>query len=143
MRDGPPGISMPNMVSETKYRFGRAAQSLTFMLETCGDGDQSRALIESALQRMRRCGNEKTLRQIQALEALLHLRRGDLPLVSRWAEMCGLGPDDGPDYTNELAHTTLGRWLFATGDGGGPCRCSHACNARRRRARAGAPSSRF
>ncbi|MBV9929082.1 MAG: winged helix-turn-helix transcriptional regulator [Acidobacteria bacterium] len=93
-------------------------KGLTLMLEMCGDAEQSRRLIESAAGRMRRCGNEKTLRQLQALQALLHLRRGDHAFVGRWAESCGIGPEDEPDYPNELTHMTFARWLVAKGEAG-------------------------
>jgi LuxR family maltose regulon positive regulatory protein len=93
-------------------------KGLTLMLEMCGDAEQSRQLIESAMGRMRRCGNEKTLGQLQALQALLHLRRGDHAFVTRWAETCGIGPEDEPDYPNELTHMTFARWLVAKGEAG-------------------------
>ncbi|HKQ53415.1 MAG TPA: LuxR C-terminal-related transcriptional regulator, partial [Pyrinomonadaceae bacterium] len=90
-------------------------KSLSLVLELGGDTERAHALIESTLKRVRKYGNEVVVKQLQALRALLHLRRGDLAHVNRWADSCGLGPEDEPDYPNELAHTTLARWLIATG----------------------------
>ncbi len=89
---------------------------LVLMLEMSGDVDESDALIEGALKRVRRCGNEATIRQLQALRALLQLRRGDLSFTSQWAKTSGLAPEDEPTYLSELPHMTFARWLMATGE---------------------------
>jgi LuxR family maltose regulon positive regulatory protein len=93
-------------------------KSLTLVLEMSGDTERSQALIESAMKRVRKYGNEKVVEQLQALSALLHLRRGDISFANRWAESSGLRSEDEPDYLNELAHTTYARWLIATGRAG-------------------------
>jgi LuxR family maltose regulon positive regulatory protein len=90
-------------------------KSLACMLEICGDAEQAGELIESAFKRVGKYGNEATIKQLHALRALLHLRRGDISFVSGWVKTCGLGPEDEPDYLNELAYTTFARWLIATG----------------------------
>jgi LuxR family maltose regulon positive regulatory protein len=88
-------------------------KSLALMLEMCGDGKQIQELIESGLNRMKKYGNEIFARQLRALNALIHLRRGDDTFVNHWAESCGLSPDDEPTYQSELEYLALVRWLIA------------------------------
>jgi LuxR family maltose regulon positive regulatory protein len=90
-------------------------RGLCAMLETSGETAQADELISSALRRVRKYGDETTAGQLRALEAHFRLRRGDLAQATRWAEACGLTPDDEPTYQSELAHTTLARWLVARG----------------------------
>lgn len=89
---------------------------LAFMLELSGETAKAGELIQGALRRVRKYGDETTARQLQALEALLLLRRGRGTFqVNRWAETCGLTPQDEPAYQTELGHRTLARWLMARG----------------------------
>jgi LuxR family maltose regulon positive regulatory protein len=88
-------------------------KSLALMLEMCGERARSQELIESALKRARKHGNEIVPRQLQALIALIHLRRGDISLADSWAESRGLTPDGEPTYQSELEYLTLVRWLIA------------------------------
>jgi LuxR family maltose regulon positive regulatory protein len=91
-------------------------RSLAFMLDQCDDHAHSDVLIENALQRVKRCGNEAVERQLQALKALMVLRRGgDMSLVNRWAETSGLSADDEAEYLKEVSHLVFARWLIATG----------------------------
>jgi LuxR family maltose regulon positive regulatory protein len=90
-------------------------KSLAFILELTGDAAEAQALIEHGLSRVRKYGNEIAVRQLHALQALLHLRRGDLSAAHRWAETCGLSPQAEPAYLDELPQTTFARWLLATG----------------------------
>ncbi|HEV3469662.1 MAG TPA: LuxR C-terminal-related transcriptional regulator [Pyrinomonadaceae bacterium] len=90
-------------------------KSLATMLEMSGEAQQAESVLEGGVRRVKKLGNEVMLGQQRALQALFHLRRGDLPFVSRWAETCGLGPGDEPDFLEELPHMTFARWLLATG----------------------------
>ena len=66
-------------------------RSLAFMLDQCDDPAQSDVLIDNAWRRVRRCGNEVVEKQLEALKALMVLRRGgDMSIVNRWAESSGL-----------------------------------------------------
>lgn len=93
-------------------------RGLVTMLGMSGETAQAEGLIKSAITRVRKYGDETTAEQLQALDALVHLRRGDLPYVGRWAETSGLTADDEPSYQSELAHTVLARWLIARGKAG-------------------------
>lgn len=54
--------------------------------------------------------------QLEALTALMLLRRhGDMSVVNRWAETCGLSHEDEPVYEKESPHVTYARWLIASG----------------------------
>jgi LuxR family maltose regulon positive regulatory protein len=73
-------------------------------------------ILDQALRRYRRCGNEVVEKQLEALKALMVLRRGgDMLLPNRWADASGLSPDDEPHYDNEFQHIVFARWLIATG----------------------------
>ncbi|HWT03755.1 MAG TPA: LuxR C-terminal-related transcriptional regulator [Pyrinomonadaceae bacterium] len=91
---------------------------LALVLEMSGDTERAQALIGSAMKRVGKYGNEIAAKQLEAVRALLDLRRGDISSASRWAESCGLAAEDEPDYLGELAYTTLARWLLATGKAG-------------------------
>jgi LuxR family maltose regulon positive regulatory protein len=91
-------------------------KSLVLMLELCDDRAHADRLIEQALQRVRRYGNEVVEKQLEALKAFLVLRRGeDISIVSRWAEMSKLSAGDAADYAKEFSHLVFARWLIATG----------------------------
>jgi LuxR family maltose regulon positive regulatory protein len=91
-------------------------KSLAFMLDLCDDSAQADVLIDNAWRRSKRCGNEVVEKQLEALKALMVLRRGgDMAVVNRWAEASGLSTDDEPDYSKEISHFVLARWLIATG----------------------------
>ncbi|MEQ1764015.1 MAG: LuxR C-terminal-related transcriptional regulator, partial [Pyrinomonadaceae bacterium] len=89
-------------------------KSLAIMLEMNGDTGRSSVLIESGMNRMKKCGNEVFVRQLQALNAFLHLRRGEINVANSWGDSCGLSPDDRPTYLRELEYLTFARWLIAT-----------------------------
>jgi LuxR family maltose regulon positive regulatory protein len=91
-------------------------RSLAFMLDQCDDRAQSDMLIDNALRRVKRCGNEAVEKQLEALKALMVLRRGgDMSFVNRWAETSGLSADDEPAYLKEISHLVFARWMIATG----------------------------
>lgn len=90
-------------------------KSHSLMLDMCGEGLRSQQLIENALNQARRYGNERLVKQIQALDALIHLRHSDFSFVNRWASSCDLSADDEPTYQSELAHMTFARWLISSG----------------------------
>ena len=90
-------------------------KALALMLELCEDRAQAEALIDQALQRVRRWRNEVLEKQLNALNALILFRRGDVTLVNRWAETSGFSADDEADYRNEFCLQVLARWLIATG----------------------------
>ncbi|HEX8174181.1 MAG TPA: LuxR C-terminal-related transcriptional regulator [Pyrinomonadaceae bacterium] len=90
-------------------------KGLVLTLEMLGDNAQAEELIENGLKRVRKYGNDRVVRELLALKALTRLRRGDLSFVNRWADTCGLGAEDEPDYLSELAYTTFARWLIARG----------------------------
>ena len=93
-------------------------KSLAFMLDLCNDQLQTDLLIDQALRRVRRWGNEVIEPQLDALVALMVMRRrGDMSTVNRWAETCGLSHEDEPDYVKEYQHLIFARWLIATGKG--------------------------
>ena len=93
-------------------------KALAFSLDLCDDSGQADALIEQSLQRMRRWRNEVIEKQLEALKALLVMRRGgDLSIVNRWAEMSGLTVQDEPEYSRESSHLVYARWLISTGKG--------------------------
>lgn len=90
-------------------------KALAFMLDVCDDQHEANLLIDETRQRMRRWRNEVVEAQLEALTALMALRRGtDTSLVSRWAETCGLSHEDKPDYLKEFSHLIFARWLLAT-----------------------------
>ena len=91
-------------------------KSLAFMLDLCDDQLQADVLVDQALRRVRRWGNEVVEAQLEALTALMVMRRsGDMLVVNRWAETCGLSHEDAPDYVKEFQHLIFARWLIATG----------------------------
>ncbi len=91
-------------------------KSLAFMLDLCDDQLQADQLIAQALRRMRRWGNEVVERQLEALNALMVLRRrGEMSHVNRWAETSGLSHEDEASYEKEYQHLIFARWLIATG----------------------------
>ena len=91
-------------------------KSLAFMLDLCDDQLQADALLDQALRRVRRWGNDVVEPQLEALTALMVMRRrGDMALVNRWAETCGLSHYDKPDYLKEYSHLIFARWLIAVG----------------------------
>jgi LuxR family maltose regulon positive regulatory protein len=91
-------------------------RSLALMLELCDDRAQADVLIDNALRRVKRCGNEVVEKQLEALKAsMVLLRSGDMSSVNRWAEMSGLTAEDEADYSKEISHLVLARWLIATG----------------------------
>lgn len=89
-------------------------KSLALMLEMIDDPGKENVLIESGMNRMKKCGNEVFVLQLHALNALLYLRRGDMNLANSWGESCGLTPNDRPTYLRELEYLTFARWLIAT-----------------------------
>ena len=91
-------------------------KNLAFMLDLCDDQLQADVLIDQALRRVRRWRNDVVEAQLEALTALLVLRRrGEMLLVNRWAETSGLSHEDEPDYAKELSHLTFARWLITIG----------------------------
>jgi LuxR family maltose regulon positive regulatory protein len=90
-------------------------KSLALMLDLVDDSSQTDVIVDQALRRYRRCGNEVVEKQIEALKALLVLRRGgDMSQVSRWVQTSGLSAEDKAVYANEFAHLVLARWLIQT-----------------------------
>jgi LuxR family maltose regulon positive regulatory protein len=90
-------------------------KSLALMLDLVGDSSQTDAIVDQALRRYRRCGNKVVEKQIEALKALLVLRRGgDMSEVSRWVQTSGLSAEDKAAYANEFSHLVLARWLIQT-----------------------------
>jgi LuxR family maltose regulon positive regulatory protein len=93
-------------------------KSVAFMLDLCNDQLQADLLIDQALRRVRRWGNEVVEPQLEALAALMTMRRrGDMAVVNRWAETCGLSHEDEADYVLEYQHLIFARWLIAAGKG--------------------------
>lgn len=89
-------------------------KSIVSVCEVCGETKQAESLIEAGLNRMKKYSNEISSRQTRALEALIHLRRGNLSFINSWVETCGLSANDKPNYETELEHLTFSRWLMAT-----------------------------
>ena len=90
-------------------------KSLVLMLDLCDDSAQADVLLDQAVRRYRRCENEVVEKQLEALKALLVLRRGgDMSTVSRWVQTSGLAVDDKPSYAKEIPHLVLARWLIVT-----------------------------
>lgn len=103
--------SYPSFVVETM-------KGLALMLELVGDRPQADRLIDQALRRVRRYGNEVVEKQLEALQAFMVLYRGgEMAAVNRWAETSGLSVEDKPDYPREFQHLVFARWLIATGKG--------------------------
>ncbi|HWF87429.1 MAG TPA: LuxR C-terminal-related transcriptional regulator [Pyrinomonadaceae bacterium] len=91
-------------------------RSLALMLDLCDDQLQADQLLDQALRRTRRWGNEFVEPQLEALAAWLVLRRhGDMSVVNRWAETSRLSHEDQPEYVKEYGHVVFARWLIATG----------------------------
>ncbi|HEX8068751.1 MAG TPA: LuxR C-terminal-related transcriptional regulator [Pyrinomonadaceae bacterium] len=90
-------------------------RALAAMLDMAGETAQSDELIKNAINRVRKYNDDATTRRLQALDAFVRLRRGDLAHADRWAATCGLKPADEPDYASELPHTVYARWLLARG----------------------------
>ena len=53
--------------------------------------------------------------QVRAAQAQLWVAQGNLAAAGRWAQECGLGLDDEPDYLREFEYLTLARVLVAQG----------------------------
>ena len=53
------------------------------------------------------------LNPVPAQRARLLLAQGDVRSAARWADECGLGPGDPPDYPREPGHLVLARLLLA------------------------------
>jgi LuxR family maltose regulon positive regulatory protein len=101
-RESYPGFAAENM------------KSLVLMLELCNDGNQADLLIDQSIRRYQRGGNEVVEKQLEALKALLVLRRGgDMSAANRWAQASGLSAEDKPHYSTEFSHLVLARWLIA------------------------------
>ncbi len=91
-------------------------KALALMLELCDDGAQADVLIGQSLRRVRRWQNEVVEKQLEALQALMVLRRGgDISLVKRWAEASGWSVDDEPDSRNEFCLQVFAHWMIAIG----------------------------
>lgn len=90
-------------------------KSLVLMLDLCNDSAQSDVLLDQAVRRYRRCGNEVVEKQLEALQALLVMRRGgDMSQVNRWVQTSGLSADDKTSFPREFPHLVLARWLIVT-----------------------------
>src|SRR5690242_481818 len=101
--------SFPGFISENM-------KSLAFMLDLCEDQLQTDLLVDQALRRVRRWGNDVVAPQLEALPALMVMRRrGDMSVANRWAETSGLSHEDQPDYVKEYQHLIFARWMIATG----------------------------
>lgn len=91
-------------------------KNLSLMLELCDDAAHADRLIDQALQRVRRYGNIVAEEQLEALKALLVLRRGsEMSAGSLWAETSGLSAEDEADYSKEFSHLIFARWLITAG----------------------------
>jgi len=101
--------SFPGFIAENM-------KSLALMLDLCDDQLQADVLVDQALRRVRRWGNEVVEAQLEALTSLMVLRRrGEMSVVNRWAETCGLSHEDEPVYEKEFSHIIFARWLIASG----------------------------
>ena len=101
--------SYPSYVVET-------LKSLALMLDLVDDRTHADALINQALQRVRRYGNEVAEKQLEALKAFMVFHRGgEISAVNLWAETSGLSAEDEPDYAKEFNHLVFARWLIRTG----------------------------
>ncbi len=102
-RESYPGFVVENM------------KSLVLMLDLCNDSAEADLLMDQALRRYRRCGNEVVEKQLEALKALTVLRRGgDRSPANRWMQISGLSADDKLSYMKEFSHLVLARWLIVT-----------------------------
>lgn len=103
-RESYPGFIVENM------------RSLALMLDLCNDSAQADVLIDQALRRAKRMGNEVVAKQLEALKAYLVMRRGEeLSRANWWAQSAGLSVDDELDYLGEFIHVVYARWLIARG----------------------------
>src|SRR6202000_2716547 len=50
---------------------------------------------------------------VPSQRARLQLAQGDVAAAARWAQECGLGPDDEPGYPREPEYLVLARVLLA------------------------------
>ncbi|HET6979405.1 MAG TPA: LuxR C-terminal-related transcriptional regulator [Pyrinomonadaceae bacterium] len=92
-------------------------KALALTLELCEDRAQADALINQALQRVRRWRTEILDKQLTALNMFMVFRRGgDLAPVKRWAETSGFSVEDEANYRNEFCLQVLARWTISTGN---------------------------
>jgi LuxR family maltose regulon positive regulatory protein len=73
-----------------------------------GEHDHALQLLDEAA-RLYRPGFYPDLRPLAAVKARVHLSRGDLDAVLRWAAESDVELDDQPEFTREYAHLTLVR----------------------------------
>ena len=84
---------------------------LAWIRQASGDGPGARDAMEQAQSCS--AGPAGLLNPVPAQRARLLLAQGDLTAVARWAEDCGLHPEDPADYPREPAHLVLARLLLS------------------------------
>lgn len=77
-----------------------------------GDYETAIHLLDEA-QEAHRPGTYPDVRPIPAMKARVHITAGDLSAASAWADDCGVGLGDDPNYLREYEHLTLVRLLLA------------------------------
>ena len=91
-------------------------KSLAMMLEMCGKAAQAQEILESGLKKVKKYGNEQVVNEINALSALLRMRRGEISFVENWAQTSGLSAKDKTDYRTEAVYLTYARLLICQGN---------------------------
>jgi LuxR family transcriptional regulator, maltose regulon positive regulatory protein len=106
------GISLcRQFVYTTPLAIGLA--TLAWIRQATGDPPGALAAMAEAMQAAP--GPPGLLNPVPAQRTRLLLVQGDLAAAARWAQDCGLDPDDAPDYHREQGHQVLARVLLAQG----------------------------
>ena len=87
--------------------------TLAWIRQASGDRRGARAAMAEAESFS--AGPAGLLNPVPAQHARLLLAQGDVTAAARWADDCGLGPGDPPEYPREPGHLVLARLLIAQG----------------------------
>jgi LuxR family maltose regulon positive regulatory protein len=89
--------------------------ALAWIRQAQGDADGALAAMGEAERAAPGPAVTGLLNPVPAERARLLLAQGNVAAAARWAEQCGLGADDEPDYPREREHLVLARVLLAQG----------------------------
>jgi LuxR family transcriptional regulator, maltose regulon positive regulatory protein len=87
--------------------------ALAWIRQVSGDRRGARAAMAEAESFS--AGPAGLLNPVPAQHARLLLAQGEVTAAARWADDCGLGPGDPPEYPREPGHLVLARLLIAQG----------------------------
>ena len=88
------------------------------ILRARGSFEEALSELDAAVDLLHPNRHESQVSAMSSYKARIWLAQGNLTAASKWAEQCGLYPDDLPDYEHEVEFLTLARVLTAQGKPG-------------------------